>query len=77
MKEERIPSRSTICWSMFNGTSCLCIECWSCKRKMQYHTKELAAGKALRASKRTKSLIREYFCRYCLNFHIGHSMRRY
>jgi len=77
MKEERIPSRSTICWSMFNGTSCLCNECWSCRRKMKYHTKNTAKEKAQRARMRTHSLIKEYHCSFCGLFHIGHVGRKY
>ena len=77
MKEERIPSRSTICWSMFNGTSCLCAECWSCRRKMKYRTEKTAKEKAQRARIRTHSLIKDYHCIYCGMFHIGHVGRKF
>jgi len=52
----RTKYRPMLCWSIVNGSTCLCIQCWSCRRKMQYHTKVLAQKKANRASKRTNSL---------------------
>ena len=45
MTRIRTPYRSTVCWSIYNGTPCLCNECWSCKRKMKYHTNEEAKRK--------------------------------
>ena len=72
MKRVRSTNRLTVCWSVFNGSRCLCIECWSCKRKMQYNTKHIAEEKAKRARKRTQSLIKAYHCIFCGLFHIGH-----
>lgn len=72
MKRARSTNRLTVCWSVFNGSRCLCIECWSCKRKMQYNTKHIAEEKAKRARKRTHSLIKAYHCIFCGLFHIGH-----
>ena len=77
MTRIRTPYRSTVCWSIYNGTPCLCNECWSCKRKMKYHTNEEANRTALRASRRTSSLIHSYSCSYCDFYHIGHVGRRY
>jgi hypothetical protein len=76
MKRTRTISRLTVCWSVFNGTSCLCIECWSCKRKMRYHTLQIAKEKAKKARIRTQSIIKEYPCSFCGLFHIGHVGRR-
>ena len=41
----RTSNRPALCWSMVNGSTCLCYECWSCRRKMKYHTKEIAKTK--------------------------------
>ena len=68
--------RPMVCWSIVNGSTCLCIQCWSCKRKMKYRTKKLAEIKASKARQRTNSLIKEYSCTYCGYFHIGHVGRR-
>ena len=73
----RTSTRPALCWSMVNGSTCLCYECWSCKRKMKYLTKEIAKTKAYRARKRTNTLITEYHCRFCGLFHIGHVGRKY
>ena len=72
----RTKHRPMVCWSIVNGSTCLCIQCWSCRRKMQYHTKVLAQKKAKRASRRTNSLIAAYQCKFCSSFHIGHVGRR-
>ena len=72
MKRARSINRLTVCWSVFNGSRCLCIVCWSCKRKMKYDTKHIAEEKAKRARKRTHSLIKAYHCIFCGLFHIGH-----
>ena len=50
MKRARSINRLTVCWSVFNGSKCLCSECWGCKRKMQYLTKKIAEEKAKKAS---------------------------
>ena len=47
MKRARSINRLTVCWSVFNGSKCLCSECWGCKRKMQYLTKKIAEEKIL------------------------------
>ena len=77
MKRARSINRLTVCWSVFNGSKCLCSECWGCKRKMQYLTKKTAEEKAKKARKRTHSLIKEYHCGFCGLFHIGHVGRKY
>ena len=77
MKRARSINRLTVCWSVFNGSKCLCSECWGCKRKMQYLTKKIAEEKAKKASKRTHSLVRDYHCSFCGLFHIGHVGRKY
>ena len=77
MKRARSINRLTVCWSVFNGSKCLCSECWGCKRKMQYLTKKIAEEKAKKARKRTHSLIRDYHCGFCGLFHIGHVGRKY
>ena len=69
--------RPMLCWSIVNESTCLCIQCWSCRRKMQYHTKDVASQKAKKARKRTNSFIKEYKCNYCGYFHIGHTLRSY
>ena len=73
----RTSNRPALCWSMVNGSTCLCSKCWGCKRKMQYFTKKIAEEKAKKASKRTHSLIKEYQCDFCGLFHIGHVGRKY
>ncbi len=77
MNKARSKNRLTVSWSVFNGSRCLCSECWSCKRKMQYNTKHMAEGKAKRARNRTHSLIKEYHCNFCGLFHIGHIGRKF
>ena len=77
MNRARSTNRLTVCWSVFNGSKCLCSECWGCKRKMQYLTKNIAKEKAKKARKRTHSLIKEYHCGFCGLFHIGHVGRKY
>ena len=73
----RTANRPALCWSMVNGSTCLCYECWSCRRKMKYNTRHIAKSKAYRARKRTNTLIGAYQCRFCGLFHIGHVGRRY
>ena len=77
MNRARSTNRLTVCWSVFNGSRCLCSECWSCKRKMQYNTQQIAEEKAKKARKRTHSLIKDYHCSFCGLFHIGHVRRGY
>ena len=76
MNRARSTNRLTVCWSVFNGSRCLCSECWSCKRKMQYYTQQIAEEKAKKARIRTHSLIKDYHCGFCGLFHIGHVGRR-
>ncbi len=77
MNRARSINRLTVCWSVFNGSRCLCSECWSCKRKIQYKTKHMAEEKAKRARNRTHALIKEYHCSFCGLFHIGHVGRKF
>jgi hypothetical protein len=77
MTRIRTPYRSKVCWCIYNATPRFYNECWSCKRKMKYHTNEEAKRTALRASRRTSSLIHSYSCSYCDFYHIGHVGRRY
>ena len=67
----RTSNRPALCWTAVNGSTCLCYECWSCKRKTRYDNPLLALQSARLASFRAKELIKDYKCRYCDGYHIG------
>ncbi len=75
VKVSHFLKKNSLCWNKVNGSPCVCLECWSCKRKLHYDSPKIASKKANSASRRTRSKIVPYQCDFCGLFHIGHTRK--
>ena len=75
VKVSHLLKKNRLCWKKINNSPCVCLECWSCKRKLHYDSPKIASKKANSASRRTRSKIVPYQCDFCGLFHIGHTRK--
>jgi hypothetical protein len=66
-----------ICWKEITGADCVCIKCWSCKRKVKrskLEAKQLAQILTNKEYWRTVP-VNAYSCKWCDGWHVGHNRR--